>query len=85
MSYSRYFSTGVGGAGNIRKLNIKEIAHEVPSGPYYVPRSVAAGRGGYGNISEARRLEKLRLKNSTQDPRSSIDSQASMSSETPSG
>jgi len=55
------YSTGRGGAGNIRKYNAKEtrIAQDVPEGPYRAPRATQAGRGGVGNIQEWHRRERV--------------------------
>ena len=55
-----HYSTGIGGAGNIRKFNAEEIAavQDIPSGPFRIPRATAAGRGGFGNLQEMHKRER---------------------------
>ena len=80
--YHPRYSTGIGGAGNIRKFNAAEVrlAQDVPDGPFHVPRATAAGRGGWGNIQEMRKRERLAREAMSSDSRSSFESQSSESS-----
>ena len=69
------YSTGRGGAGNIRKYNAEEVrmAMDVPDGPFRVPRATAAGRGGVGNLQAAMKREE-QYRNMTSEGRPSHDS-----------
>lgn len=59
---THHFTTGRGGAGNICKYDPQKvrIAQGVPDGPGRIPRSTQAGRGGVGNLQEAKKRETLR-------------------------
>jgi hypothetical protein len=58
---NHHYTTGIGGAGNIRKYNAEEVrvAQDVPEGPFRAPRATAAGRGGYGNLREFHKRERI--------------------------
>ena len=75
------YSTGIGGAGNIRKFNADEIAtvQDIPSGPFRVPRATAAGRGGFGNIQEMHKRQALSRRSMSPHGRVSGESQRSTS------
>jgi Protein of unknown function (DUF3602) len=70
-----YFSTGIGGAGNMRRYSLNDVhrMEAIPEEPQRVPRASAVGRGGWGNISEFRRLERLRMEHQAGHERQSHD------------
>jgi hypothetical protein len=78
---NHHFSTGIGGAGNIRKFNVVEarLAQDVPEGPYHAPHATAAGRGGYGNIQEMHKRERRQRDNMSVDGRTSGESHNTVS------
>lgn len=55
------YSTGRGGAGNIRKHDPVQVrvAQDVPQDFCSVPRATAVGRGGFGNIMEMRKRQAI--------------------------
>jgi hypothetical protein len=75
------YSTGRGGAGNIRKYNPQEVrvAQDVPTGPIHIPVATAAGRGGVGNLQAAKKRETQR-RASMNEGRASQDSARSAES-----
>src|ERR1700694_16866 len=75
------YSTGRGGAGNIRKYNAQEvrIAQDVPTGPTHIPVATAAGRGGVGNLQAAKRRELERRQSQNSEARTSSDTTRTLS------
>ena len=76
-----HYSTGIGGAGNIRKFNADEIetVQDIPSGRFRIPRATAAGRGGFGNLQEMHKREALSRQSASSTGRVSSESQRSTS------
>ena len=76
------YSTGRGGAGNIRKHDPVQVrvAQDIPEGSSRVPHVKSAGRGGIGNILEMRKREVLIGKTVSFESSESIDSNTSVSS-----
>lgn len=75
------YSTGRGGVGNIRKFNSVEahIAQDIPKGPPRTPHATAAGRGGFGNLQEMHKRERLSTE-LQRTPRTSEELQTSTAS-----
>jgi hypothetical protein len=78
-SKSSRYTTGIGGAGNMRKFETTDVrvAQDLPQGMDHVPVATAAGIGGWGNLKAMRkRREQQKSNNGT--PRSSYETSSTV-------